>query len=129
MQRKLSGIMNVDSDATGQLLIICIFYIRQVLENKWEYNEAVLHLFIDLKKAYDSVRRKVLYNIFIEFGITMKLVTIIKMCLKRNYSKVQVGKNLSDMFSIRDGLQQGDGLSLLLFNFAVEYPIRRVQVN
>ena len=79
MQRKLSGIMNVDSDATGQLLIICIFYIRQVLENKWEYNEAVLHLFIDLKKAYDSVRREVLYNILIQFGIPMKPVRLIKM--------------------------------------------------
>jgi len=32
------------------------------------------HLFIDFKKAYDSVRREVLYNILIEFGIPNKLV-------------------------------------------------------
>jgi len=32
------------------------------------------HLFIDFKKAYDSVRREVLYNILSEFGIPMKLV-------------------------------------------------------
>jgi len=37
-----------------------IFYIRQILEKKWEYNEAVHQLFIDFKKAYDSVRREVL---------------------------------------------------------------------
>ena len=43
-----------------------IFCIRQILEKKWEYNEAVLQLFIDFKKAYDSVRREVLYNILIE---------------------------------------------------------------
>jgi hypothetical protein len=30
---------------------------------------------------------------------------------------------------IRDGLKQGDALSSLLFNFAVEYTIRRVQFN
>jgi hypothetical protein len=34
-----------------------IFSIRQILEKKWEYNEAVHQLFIDFKKAYDSVRR------------------------------------------------------------------------
>jgi hypothetical protein len=36
--------------------------------------------------------------------------------------------HLSDMFPISNGLQQGDELSPLLFNFAVEYTIRRVQV-
>ena len=33
------------------------------------------------------------------------------------------------MFPVRNGLKQGDALSPLLFNFAVEYAIRRVQVN
>jgi hypothetical protein len=44
------------------------------------------------------------------------------------YSKVRVGKNLSDWFPIRNGVKQGDALSPLLFNFALEYAIRRVQV-
>ena len=45
-----------------------IFCIRQILENKWEYNVAVHQLFIDFKKAYDLVRREVLYNILMESG-------------------------------------------------------------
>jgi len=44
-------------------------------------------------------------------------------------SKVRVGKNLSDMFHIRNGLKQGDAPSPLFFNFALEYAIRRVQVK
>ena len=65
-------------------------------------------LFIDFKKAYYSVRREVLYNILIEFGVPKKLVKLIKMCLSESYSRVRVGKNLSDMFPIRNGLKQGD---------------------
>ena len=45
------------------------------------------------------------------------------------YSRVRVGKNLSDIFPIRNGLKQGDALSPLLFSFALEYAIRRVQIN
>jgi len=89
----------------------------------------VHQLFIDFKKAFDSVRREVLYNILIEFCIPMKLVRLIKICLTETYSRVRVGKNLSDMFPIRNGLKQGDALSPLLFNFALEYANRRVQVN
>jgi hypothetical protein len=63
-----------------------IFFIRQILEKKWEYNGTVHRLFIDFRKAYDSVRREVLYKILIEFGIPRKLVRLIKMCLNETYS-------------------------------------------
>jgi len=91
-----------------------------------EYNEAVHQLFVDFKKAYDSVRWDVLYNILIEFGIPMKLVRLIKMCLTETYCRIQVGKNLSDLFPIRNGLKQGNALLPLLFNFPLEHVIRRV---
>jgi hypothetical protein len=42
-------------------------------------NEEVRQLFMDFKKAYDSVRRENLYKILIEFGIPRKLVSLIKM--------------------------------------------------
>jgi hypothetical protein len=50
-----------------------------------------------------------LYNIIIEFGIPMKLVRLFKICLNEIYSKVRIGKHLSDSFTIQNGLKQGDG--------------------
>jgi hypothetical protein len=46
----------------------------------------------------------------------MILVGLIKMC-----------KHLSDTFPIQNGLKQGNALSSLIFNFALEYAIRNVQ--
>jgi hypothetical protein len=123
MQRKLLEINNVDFDK--KVNYDNIFCILQILVKKWECHKAVHQLFIDFKKANDSVRREVLYNILIEFGIPMKLVRLIKMCLTETYSRVRVGMNLS----IRNGLKQGDALLPLIFNLALQYAIRRVQVN
>jgi hypothetical protein len=75
------------------------------------------------------VRREVLYNILIEFGVPMRLVRLIRMCLNETYSKVRIGKHLSDMLPIQNDLKQGDVLSPLLFNFASDYAITKVQEN
>jgi len=89
----------------------------------------VHHLVIDFNKGYGSFRREVLYNILIEFGIPMKLVRLMKMCLTETFGRVRVGQHLSDMFPIKNGLKQGDAPSPLLFTFALEYAIKRVQVS
>jgi hypothetical protein len=48
---------------------------------EWECKGTLHQLFIDFKKAYDYVRREVLYNILIEFGIPREIVGLIKICL------------------------------------------------
>jgi hypothetical protein len=115
MQKKLLGIISVDFDIILQLLITYFAFVRY-WRKKWAYNG----------KTYDSVRREVLYNILIKFGITMKLVRLIKMCLNETYSKVCFGKHLFNTFPILNCLKQGDTLSSLLFNSGLEYTIRKV---
>jgi hypothetical protein len=61
----------------------------------WQYSETVHQLFIDFKKAYDSVRREVLYSILIEIGVPMKLVR-----LKYVTSKVQELKGGTKMIGL-----------------------------
>jgi hypothetical protein len=66
-----------------------------------------------------------LYSILVEFGVSLKLVRFIKMCLNETYIAVLVGKYLSDS-CIQNGLKQEEALSPLLFNFALEYAIRKI---
>jgi hypothetical protein len=60
----------------------------------------VHQLFVEFKKPYHSFRKEDLYNILNEFGVPMKLVMLIKLFLNEKYSRVRVGKRLSDMFHI-----------------------------
>jgi hypothetical protein len=77
-----------------------IFYARQILEKS---GSTVHQLFIQFKKAYNSVRIEVSYNILIEFGIPRKLGGLIKIRLNETYSTVRMGKNLSNQFPIQNG--------------------------
>ena len=96
------GIISLDFRSNTHL----IFCICQILQKKWEYNEAMHLLFIFVQEVYSSVRREVLYNILIEFGIPMKVA--IKICLNETCCRIQVGKHLSNMFPIRNGVNQKD---------------------
>jgi hypothetical protein len=67
------------------------------------------------------------YCILIGFGVPIKLVRQINICLNETYSRVHISKHLSDTFPIQNGLKQGDALLPLLSNLALESAIRKVQ--
>ena len=61
------------------------------------------------------------------FGIPKKLVRLIEMCLNGTKNRVRVGKQVSDIFEIHNGLKQGDALSPLLFNFVLEHALKSLE--
>ena len=67
-----------------------------------------------------------LYEILINFFVPRKLFRLIKSCIDGTQSKVRIGNYLSSSFAIDNGLKQRDALSPLLFNFSLEYAIRKV---
>jgi hypothetical protein len=57
----------------------------------------------------------------------MKLARLTKMCLNKTYIKFRIGRHSFDNFPIQNGPKLGDALSPLLFNFALEYVIKKIQ--
>jgi hypothetical protein len=78
----------VQNSCSRSLLIYSV--VIKILDKKWEYDRAVHQLFIHFKKAYDLIRRDILYNL-IEFDIPMKVDSVIRMCLKETYDEMLMG--------------------------------------
>jgi hypothetical protein len=101
MQIKLLEITSVDFYVIDQRLIRSFISITYWSKSWRDYNGTVHQLFIDFKKAYDSVRREVLFNFLNEFGVPRKLVGLIKMCLNETYSRVRIDKICQSSLALR----------------------------
>jgi sorting nexin-29 len=66
----------------------------------------VWQVFVDFKKAYDSIHRESLYNIMYEFGIPSKLISLTKVCMNGTKYQVRVDNVLSKEFQVVTGLKQ-----------------------
>jgi sorting nexin-29 len=106
-----------------------MFSLRMILDKFREYNLQTHHLFIDFKAAYDSVKRNELWQIMLEHGFPAKLIRLIRATLDGSKSSVRIADEVSTSFVTLDGLKQGDALSNLLFNIALEGAIRRSGVQ
>jgi len=69
----------------------------ETVSNSWKHLRLYMSSF--------SVKRGVLHNIPLESGMPKKLVRLIKICLNETYSKIRVGKLLSDTFPVQNGLK------------------------
>jgi len=94
----------MDFNATGQLIIYSVF-VKYLRRNGKTMRQCINYL--QTKIDHNSLRRDVLYNILIEVDIPIKLVRPMKMYLNEAYSRVQVGKHLSDMCPAKNGLNLG----------------------
>lgn len=101
-----------------------IMSLKLIMDYNRKRNRDMVISFIDFKKAYDCIHRESLLKILRHLGLHPKLINLIKLTLTNTKSKVKFRGELSEPFEIKTGLRQGDGLSPLLFNCALEIVMR-----
>ncbi|XP_063904789.1 uncharacterized protein LOC135123842 [Zophobas morio] len=87
----------------GRGTIDQIFMLKQIIVGNYEYRIPTYLLFVDFKKAYDTVNRTQLINVLRELDIPEKLVNLITITLKNTISRVKVKGKTSDSFNVKQG--------------------------
>jgi sorting nexin-29 len=103
----------------------CVFSASQIIEKHREFNIPTYIVFIDFKKAFDSVDRDKLWIIMLSKGIPTHLITTIQKIYTENIIRVNTGNGISEDFRvITQGVRQGCPLSHVLFNLYLDEVIR-----
>ena len=76
--------------------------------------------FVDLEKAFDRVSRRVIWWALRKLSVDEWLLQLIQSMYENARSRVHVGCNLSEQFSVKVGVHQGSFLSPLLFIMVLE---------
>lgn len=106
-----------------------IFVLKEMQTNCYEHKIVLYALFIDFQQAYDTVDRRQLYKALQELGIPNKIINLVRMTHQNTENKVRVHGNISESFKIGKGLRQGDPISAILFNLALEMIVRKSNIN
>ena len=93
-----------------------IFAARQLVEKCREHDDALFVLFVDLRKAYDSVPRSALWNVLERCGVPPTMLSIIKSFHDGMQAEIRVRDTTTDRIEVQNGLRQGCTLAPSLFN-------------
>jgi hypothetical protein len=102
-----------------------IHAINQLLEKSHEYNTPVCLLFIDFKKAFDSVEFNAIWTALEHYGVDSSTISIIKSLYSAGTSSISIGQSTAK-FDVQRGVRQGDALSPLIFNICLQYAMDQI---
>lgn len=110
----------------GRSTLDQVFILRTVMERSREFNQPLHICFIDLQKAYDSVDRQTLWRISRAYGISDKMIRMIRLLYEDTRAKVRIDGDLSTDIQMKTGVKQGCLLSPILFNIYIDFVMRQV---
>ena len=86
------------------------------------------NIYLLIFKSYMTVHTDTLWECMKEFKIPTKLINMCKMCVQKTRSPVGIEGTLSSFFENKTGLKQGDPLSPILFNLALQEVIQSIKM-
>jgi hypothetical protein len=100
---------------------------RIILEQSVKWQTVLYVTFIDLEKAFDSVKREIMWPTLQEYGIPRKITQIIKILYDRFKCKLSHEGKLSEFIEVRNGVRQGCILSPAVFLLILDRVMKRIK--
>ena len=101
----------------GRGCVDMIFCARQLIEKTLEHEETVYIVFVDLKKAYDSVPREAMWKALEKYGYPSRMISLIRSFHDKMSAELKInGEILEGEIKVTNGLRQGCTMAPTLFN-------------
>ena len=130
IQATVDNLLRVNQAAyrSGCSTIDMIFTLQCIIEKCLEYNAELWTVFVDFRKAFDSVHRESLWAILRHYGIPQKIVSLIQLLYEGFECQVLEG-DPTEPFAVKSGVRQGCILSPMLFCITIDYLMRKVSTG
>ncbi|KAH9590700.1 Zinc finger protein aebp2, variant 2 [Schistosoma haematobium] len=114
---------------SGRGCIDHIFTLRQMLEHRHTYQRPTIVVFLDIRAAFDSLDRTVLWDCLLKKGVPKKFINILKALYTNTSGRVRAYNYLPPLFHSSGGVRQGCTISPFLFNFAIDDIVETALMN
>ena len=109
----------------GRTTTAHILALRRLIEGVKSHNKKALILYVDFKKAFDSIHRSTMMRILKAYNIPPKLLAVIEKMYENTRAKVISPDGETDFFEIKAGVLQGDTLAPYLFAIVLDFVLRK----
>ena len=109
----------------GRSTVSQIIALRRIVEEINNNNLTAALVFIDFKKAFDTIHRGKMLSILRAYGVPEKLVTAIGHTYDHTIAHVTSPDGVTDDFDIQAGVLQGDTLAPFFFIIVLDYVLRK----
>jgi Reverse transcriptase (RNA-dependent DNA polymerase) len=101
----------------GPEMVICL---HQACKGGSDYNPQKSGWLYSWKKYYDKIAHDYLWKVLETFGIPMEFIKTVKSLYQEAETRIMINGELSMSYKVTWGVRQGDTMSCLLFDLAVE---------